>query len=210
MSPDDNSPLAGNLAENEATTPIAETYGAAGSKWYLIKTKNGLLGWLKQSASGQSKTLDNFFKSLPPETSSSALPLPVTTVASAPRGAIIVPVQFTGRSVIVTVTLNRTMTANLTLDTGATNTVISRRLASSLSLRPIGTAFVQTVGSPVSAQVTSLKSMKVGAAEANDLQVIVHNFSNDPRIEGLLGMDFLGRYQVALDSQKQVLVLTPR
>jgi predicted aspartyl protease len=102
------------------------------------------------------------------------------------------------------------VTANLTLDTGATNTVISRRLASSLSLQPVGTAFVQTVGSPVTAQVASLKSMRVGTAEVSDLRVIVHNFSNDPRIEGLLGMDFLGRYQVGLDSQKQVLVLTPR
>jgi len=42
------------------------------------------------------------------------------------------------------------------------------------------------------------------------LSVIVHDFSRDPRIDGLLGMDFLGQYHIGLDSQKQVLVLSPR
>jgi hypothetical protein len=52
--------------------------------------------------------------------------------------------------------------------------------------------------------------LKVGAAEVSDLPIVVHDFSRDPRIDGLLGMDFLGRYRFGLDAQRQVLVLSPR
>jgi predicted aspartyl protease len=88
--------------------------------------------------------------------------------------------------------------------------VISRRLASLLSLRPIGNAAAQTVGGVVQVSVAKLRSLKVGEAEATDLTVIIHDFSRDPRFEGLLGMDFLGRYRMGLDVPRQVLVLLPR
>jgi predicted aspartyl protease len=50
----------------------------------------------------------------------------------------------------------------------------------------------------------------LGDAEVRDITVIIHDFSQDPRVEGLLGMDFLGQFHVGLDSQKQLLVLSPR
>jgi hypothetical protein len=50
----------------------------------------------------------------------------------------------------------------------------------------------------------------VGEAEVTNLRVIIHDFSPNPRFEGLLGMDVLGRYRIGLDIQKQVLVLSPR
>jgi len=95
------------------------------------------------------------------------------------------------------------------LDTGATNSVLSRRLAGLLSLRPLGTRTFQTVGGPISIGVSRLQSLKVSAAEVDDLTVAIHDFSADPRFEGLLGMDFLGQY-VALDAQRQALILSPR
>ena len=208
--PDETSAVAGTLGPGEAVTPLAETVGAGGMKWHLVKTKSGIVGWLKQSDSDQSKKVDDFFKALPRENLAVPVTIPVTSAAAAPRGAIIVPVQFAGRAAIVSVVLNRTVSANLILDTGATSTVISRRLAGVLSVRPVGTAIGQTVGGVISAPIARLTSLKVGAAEIADLSVIVHDFSRDPRIDGLLGMDFLGQYHVGLDSQKQLLVLSPR
>ena len=190
-------------------TPVAESQGAGGVKWYLIKTKGGVVGWIKQSDNDQSRKLHSFFKSLPGEPSMS-VQIPLTSSASAPRGAIIVPVLLLGPSAIVPVTLNQTQRGNLMLDTGATNTVISQRLAALLSLRPVRRGVVQTVGGVISVGVAQLGSLRVGEAEVTDLPVIVHDFSRDPRIEGLLGMDFLGRYRIGLDAQKQVLVLFPR
>jgi hypothetical protein len=207
--PDETSPVAGLLGVEETASPVAATLGADGVQWHLIKTKSGLVGWIKQSDSDQSKKLDSFFKSQPRENSSVAVPVAIASAAAAPRGAIVVPVQFAGRAAIVSVILNRSVRANLILDTGATSTVISRRLARLLSIQPTGTAMGQTVGGKITAPIARLASIKVGAAEIAELSVIVHDFSPDPRIDGLLGMDFLGRYHVGLDSQKHLLVLSP-
>jgi len=208
--PEESSPLVGILSAGESAIPVAETLGAGGDKWHLIKTKSGVVGWIKQSNSDQSKKLENFFKSLPQESSPIAMPIPNASATAAPRGAVIVPVQFAGRSAIVSALLNRSVTGSLILDTGATSTVISRRLASLLSIRPTATMVGQTVGGLITAPIARLSSLKIGRAELTDLSVIIHDFSRDPRIEGLLGMDFLGQFRVSLDSQKQLLVLSPR
>jgi hypothetical protein len=207
-SPDESAPPVATLSPGESVAPVAESQGG-GVKWYLIRTKGGVVGWIKQSDHAQSKTLDSFFKSLPPEPSASAQ-IPLASSAAAPRGSIIVPVLLAGRSAIVPVTFNQSVRGNLLLDTGASNTVLSRRLADLLSLRPIASRNFQTPGGRVSASIAPLQSLKVGDAEVNNLTVAILDFSSDPRFEGLLGMDFLGRYAVALDAQRQVLVLVPR
>lgn len=208
--PDEASPPAGTLGAEEAPTPIAETLGTGGARWHLVKTKSGLVGWLKSSENDQSKKLDNFFKSLPQDHSVAAIPMPNTAGATAPRGGITVPVRFAGRAAIVSALLNHNVNASLIIDTGATVTVISRRLANNLSIRPTGTMLGHTVGGPIAAPVARLASLKIGAAEVNELSVIVHDFSPNPSIDGLLGMDFLGQFQVSLDSQKQLLGLFPK
>jgi aspartyl protease/SH3 domain-containing protein len=209
-SADEGSQSVGVLLPGENLTPLAETQGSDGIKWYLVKTKGGVVGWIKQSDNDQAKKVDTFFKSLPQESAATAFNIPNVSSAAAPHGAIIVPVLSAGRATIVSATFNQAVSGNLMLDTGATSTVISRRLASLLSLRPIGNAAAQTVGGVVQVSVAKLRSLKVGEAEATDLTVIIHDFSRDPRFEGLLGMDFLGRYRMGLDVPRQVLVLLPR
>jgi len=208
--PDEASLRLGTLAPGETATPIAETQAAGGERWFLIKSKAAITGWIKQSENDQAKKIDNFFKSRPAENVGVPVAIPNLSSAAAPRGTIFVPVLTAGPSAIVTVTLNQTITGNLMLDTGATHTVISQRLAGTLSLRPVGRSAVQTVGGVIAVTISRLRSLKVGEAEVNDLLIIVHDFSPDPRINGLLGMDFLGRYRFGLDAQRQVLVLSPR
>lgn len=208
--PEHNSQVVGHLSPGENTTPIAETQSAGGHKWFLVKTKTGLIGWIKGDNGEHSNKVENFFKSLPPDPGTGIVTIPNVSSNSAPRGAMMIPVLSAGRSMIVSATMNQTISGNLIIDTGATNTVISRRLANLLTLQPIAKRFVHTVGGPVSVSLARLGSLKVGAAEANNLMVLVHDFSPDPRIEGLLGMDFLGRFQFGFDSQKQLLILSPR
>lgn len=207
--PDDSAPPIATLAPDDAAAPIAESQSAGGVKWYLVKTPNGTVGWIKRSDSAQGKKLDEFFRSRPPEPSVSAQ-IPLVSSTSAPSGSIIVAVSWLGRSAIVPAVLNRTQRGNLMLDTGATNTVISERLASLLSLRPTRRGLIQTVGGVIPVSVARLESLRVGQAEVTSLPVIVHDFSRDPRVEGLLGMDFLSRYHIGLDAQKRLLVLSPR
>ncbi|HSE87503.1 MAG TPA: retropepsin-like aspartic protease [Candidatus Binatia bacterium] len=120
------------------------------------------------------------------------------------------PVTMNGASVIVPVTFNGTLKANLALDTGATITVVSRRIASNLALSALGSSKVGTVGGVITVPLARLGSLKVGEAEVHDLVVSIHDFSTDPRIEGLLGLDFLGRFHVSLDGRRRLLTLGPR
>ncbi len=208
--PDIESLPIGTLSAGESSTPIAEVQGTGGSKWFLIKIKTGITGWIRESDSDAAKKVADFFKSLPMESSSVAAPIPNLAAGTASEGALLVPVSSLGRSTVVTAFFNHTTNGNLMIDTGATHTVISQRLARLLSLIPSARATVQTVGGPVGVTVSRLRSLKVGPAEVNDLPVLIHDFSPDPRIEGLLGMDFLGRFRFGLDSQRQLLVLSPR
>jgi predicted aspartyl protease len=208
--PEDNAQPIGELAGGEITTPIGETQVGGGAKWFLVKTKSGLIGWIKQDHDEHSKKADNFFKSRPADPAVVSVTIPNVSSSSAPRGAILVPVLSNGRSMIVNATMNQIMSGNFLVDTGATNTVISRRLANLLRLQPANRGVVHTVGGPVSVGIAHLDSLKVGSAEVTNLPILVHDFSPDPRVEGLLGMDFLSRFQVGFDSQKNLIILSPR
>lgn len=209
--PDESAQLLQSIKKGEVLSPVAETKGAGGAKWYLVRTESGSVGWLKGDDSEQSKKLADFFRSLPDETRPSrSISLPEPPSGSLPRGTIVVPVEAAGSAVIVPVILNRSLRAYLMLDTGATGTLVSRRIASNLGLPKIGSTKVFTVGGPVTRPIARLRSLKVGEAEVQNLVVLIHDFHPHPRIEGLLGMDFLRRFHVSLDSRKQLLVLNPR
>jgi predicted aspartyl protease len=210
VSADDNALPIGTLAIGETVTPIAETQGAGGIKWYLVKSRSGVVGWIKHGESEQSKKADHFFRSLPPEPSGIAIPIPTASATAAAKNAVIVPVTLNGGSIIVPVTFNGTVSANLLLDTGASMTMISRRLASNLALPAIASGLISGIGGTINAQIARVDSIKVGDAEVGGMPVSIHDLSRFPRFEGLLGMDFLGRFHVSVDSSKQVLVLTPK
>ena len=211
-SPDLSSPQVGILEKGETPTPIAETLGPEGATWYLVKSRTGLVGWLKKSDAEESKQIEQFFKALPLERSLSiATNIPPASAGATPRGSIIVPVQMNGPAVIVPVTLNRTVDTYMALDTGATRTLVSQPIASSLGLNTSGSrAIVETANGKLSVALARLASTRVGEAEVENLIVTVHNFSSNPRLGGLLGLDFLRHFHVSLDSRKQLLVLSPR
>ena len=66
------------------------------------------------------------------------------------------------------------------------------------------------IGGSVMTPMARLQSIKVGDAEVLDLIVSIHDFSRDPRVEGLLGLDFLNQFEVSLDARKRQLFLIPR
>jgi gag-polyprotein putative aspartyl protease len=208
--PDESSTVVATLKSSDEISPLADTLAGESVRWYLVRAKNGTVGWIKQSDTDESRKLENFFKALPAEPSSSMTVAPSSLPGSAARKTITVPVAMNGSSVVVPVTLNGVVRANLALDTGATITVVSRRIARSLALSPLGTSKVGTVGGMVTLPLARLASLKVGDAEVQDLIVSIHDFSPDPRIEGLLGLDFLKNFHVSLDVRRNLLVLGPR
>ncbi len=203
--------MADAVRGEEIVKPLAETVGADGVKWFLVQTKHGSTGWIKSGDAETAKKIESYFKSLPPEPSS-IVPMAISRInaGTATRNAVVVPVQVTGAAVVVPVVLNRSVSAYLLLDTGATSTLISRRLAAKLALQEVGSRTGLTVSGPLNLPVARLESLKAGDAEVTNLQVAIHDFHPDPRIDGLLGLDFLSRFNVSLDPRKHLLVLYPR
>lgn len=198
----------GSLEKGEAPTPIAETLGPGGETWFLVKSGTGIMGWMKKSDTEESRKVEQFFKALPVSIPTS---IPTISSSTAPSGSIIIPVQMNGPAVIVPVTLNRSIDTYMALDTGATTTVLSQLTAERLGLTRSGArAIVETANGMVAVATARLESTKVGDAEVENLTVAIHNFTSNPRLGGLLGLDFLRHFQVSLDSRKQVLVLSPR
>jgi predicted aspartyl protease/SH3-like domain-containing protein len=208
--PDESSTVVATLKSSDEISPLADILVGESTRWYLVKAKKGTVGWIKQSDTEQSRKLEKFFKALPSEPSLSITIAPSSPSGSSTRNAITVPVAMNGSSVVVPVMLNGVLSAKLALDTGATITVVSRRIASSLALSPLGASRVGTVGGVVTLPLARLRSLKVGDAEVQDLVVSIHDFSPDPRIEGLLGLDFLKNFHVSLDVRRSLLVLGPR
>lgn len=207
---DDSALQIGTLATGEKVTPLAETQSGGAIKWYLIKTRSGVVGWIRHKDNEQSKNAENFFRSLPTEPAGIAVETQTRSADAARRGAVIIPVKLNGRSVIVPVTFNRSLNANLLLDTGASMTMISRRLAANLALPSTGAGLFSGIGGTVSAQIARVDSIMVGDAEVSGMTVSIHDVSRFPQFDGLLGMDFLGRFEVSVDAAKKLLVLTTR
>ena len=216
---DDASPLVESVRDGGALVPIGEMTGAGGVKWFMVKTKSGNVGWIVASDAAEVKKIDDHFRALPKdaisfgpsgEGGSSSL---TDGMQISGTGAITIPVRINGNKVSVPVTLNNgtsSVSGYLALDTGADQTMISKRMARDLRIPSLGSTVSAGIGGAARTEIGRIESMTVGKLVVRNVQVSIHDFVNDPRFEGLLGFDILGRFQMSLDSEKQVMVLTPR
>ncbi|MSP38549.1 MAG: hypothetical protein EXR70_08680 [Deltaproteobacteria bacterium] len=212
---DEASELIETVRDGTALSPIAEMTGGGGEKWFMVKTRNGNIGWIKTANNDAAKKIDDHFRALPKETMIFAPTPPAgeREAKASATGVITIPVKIIRSKVIVPVTFsngNSTVIANLAVDTGADQTTISKRIASDLRLHSVGWQQSSGIGGSVAHDVGQIESIKVGEAAVKGLSIAIYDFSRDPNYEGLLGMDFLGRFQMSVDNDKQVLVLAPR
>lgn len=209
--PDETSIVIAKLNREQEIFPMADVRGAGGQLWYLIRAKSGAVGWMRPADIEQHEKLEDLFKTTPPEPLVSTSPdFPSTPSAKIPENAVAIPIEMSGTVVIVPVLLNRSLKARMILDTGATSTLISRRIANKLGLSLGPSIVMVTANGATSAPLARLGSIKVGEAEAFNFLVPVHNFHPDPTIEGLLGLDFLQRFHITIDSRRRLLILARR
>jgi predicted aspartyl protease len=214
-SADESSPVIESVADGKSLLPIAEMTGAGGLKWFMVKTRNGNVGWIKAGDKMGAAKIDDHFRSLPKDSSLVGPTSGVAESVSTPpaTGAITIPVKIYGTTVIVPVSFKNgysTATAYLALDTGAGQTMVSKRVARDLRLRSIDSQRSIGIGGSVVADVGVVDMVMVGQAAIRNMRVSIHDLVVNFGYEGLLGFDFLGRFQMSVDSDKQVLVLTPR
>jgi clan AA aspartic protease (TIGR02281 family) len=108
---------------------------------------------------------------------------------------------------MVHATINGKTRALFLLDTGASYCVVAPSLARELALPPTGSfATVLTANGAVRAPVVRLRSLEIGGTHAFDVQAIVHD-AVGPRIDGVLGLNFLNRYRYSVDAERRLLEL---
>lgn len=116
-----------------------------------------------------------------------------------------------GNTVIVPVTISyrgTSVDANLVLDTGASVTTISERLAGRLGIQAAGTRAVVGVvadGRLVGARSFVAESMAVGPRRLAGVQTMVLPGSGTPVSDGLLGMNFLKNFKYHVDFRRKVI-----
>lgn len=110
-----------------------------------------------------------------------------------------VPFTVTGKSIYVDVHLNKSLSPfHFVLDTGASYTSISKKVADQLGLFFHGnTITLNTANGQIIAPVTNLESVTLNGATVYNLQVVV--LSNLDNIDGLLGLNFLSHFNMDMD-----------
>jgi len=132
----------------------------------------------------------------PQEKSNPSLPQEV----SEPEGFTVDLVR-SGEVSFTEVVLNERIKQYFIVDTGASFTVISREAAKELGITiDENTPFIPitTASSVIFNPLVTLRSIRVGRAEVEDVDVLVHNLPGSSA--GLLGNSFLSKFKVVLDS----------
>ncbi|WP_137166514.1 retropepsin-like aspartic protease family protein [Salinimonas lutimaris] len=113
---------------------------------------------------------------------------------------------------IVPVQLNR-QPAQLLLDTGATRTAITQaafnRLSQRTTTRFVGNFTIHTAGGPAEAALIELDRLSLGSYQMTNVRVFVLPVAQLDDVDGLLGMNVLGRFIFSLDQQAGTLWLSP-
>ncbi len=201
------------LEKGERLIPFASALGR-NERWYMVKTQNGVLGWVRSSDMVGIDNLERTFREKAASSPLASLPrVPPGPSTSSPQKPTTVPVQMTGSAIFVPVVLNGSLRTYMLLDTGATFTVVTPRIAKKLGLRldPYSSRVpLMTANGYITAPIARLASLKVGNAEVRGLMVAVHKFSPDSQIAGLLGLNFLNQFNTSIDSGSQLLTLAPQ
>jgi clan AA aspartic protease (TIGR02281 family) len=136
-----------------------------------------------------------------PSTPSQA-PEPSVPLVAEP-GRIKVSPTKPGGTVVVDAVLNRRLTVPMLLDTGADFTVLTKQVARDLrlsSLDHLPKREFKTAGGTVRFPIATLPSLRVGTAEAHDVDVAIDIDGHMPI--GLLGMTFLHHFKVTVDHRQ--------
>lgn len=202
----------GNLLVLLATSPV---HGAL----YSCTESSGVTVITDSPAQLRGCTLLATMQPSTPERNDPA-PVPVQPRAAAPvvpptpkphTSVLTVPLERIGSLFVVTVQVNGTRLTKMILDTGASHTILSYAVARDLSLwsqHRATSMTMHTAGGTVRAEVLPIDSIRIGEAEVQNIEAVIHDLPEaPPNIEGLLGLNVLGHYTVTLDVVRHRLLL---
>ncbi len=96
------------------------------------------------------------------------------------------------------------------VDTATALTMLSRGVAEEIGLdltRPVRHERIASIHKVTRAPVLRLSSLRVGSQRAADIEVLVLSLPPDLRMDGLLGVNFLGQFRPTFEFDQGTLVL---
>ena len=119
--------------------------------------------------------------------------------------------HISGYQMLVQVSVNHSDPSDFLLDTGTQVTILDQSLAKNLNLRAQGLATPQGIGFQTSTSIAHLDELAVGVNTVSDLRVLVSNLasrkSSGLHIKGILGEDFLRRFDMLIDNTRSLFCL---
>lgn len=187
---------------NEKHSPSSPNYADAKKK--LVEYQRNLEDAKKQAASppkstsspDSTKNPQTKSEQKPSNGSNNAALSNSTPIASNREGLFQVPIKYRAEgTAVIDVTFNEAQTYEMIVDTGASGTVITQKMATSLGVIPEGTTTADTP----SAKGVEFSVGKVDSIEAGGLIVKNVQVSIAPQLDlGLLGHDFFNNYDITI------------
>ena len=180
---------------------VSSSYG----EMYKWVDENGTVHFTDDLSTIPEKNREGAETRKPPKETSTPKPQekprpPLAEKISEPEGMTVDLVR-SGEVSFAEVVLNERITQHFIVDTGASFTVISREAARELGVTiDENTPFIPiaTASSVILNPLVKLRSIRVGEAEVENVDVLVHDLPGSSA--GLLGNSFLSKFKVVLDS----------
>jgi clan AA aspartic protease (TIGR02281 family) len=129
-----------------------------------------------------------------------------------PVSRAIVPYRQNHSIMTVSVTLNQRLERMFAIDTGASYTIISHDVAEALQLQPnpdLAPLTLQTANGQIQAPLVNIDTLTIGHFTSHNVIAAIHDIQNGSTLSGLLGLNFLNRFTMTVDSARQQITLTP-
>ena len=111
----------------------------------------------------------------------------------------------------VSVTINRSGPYEFLVDTGSQITIVEPSLAKALGLQPLGVADAFSVARHTQVELAQLNEIQTGSHAVQQLTVAVQGLAQiqveDPKVRGILGVNFLSHFDLLIDHVHHILCL---
>jgi clan AA aspartic protease (TIGR02281 family) len=122
-----------------------------------------------------------------------------------------VPMSIKPKALFIQVKINDKATGHFILDTGATYTTISRRMARQLGLdlERSEKIAITTANGELDVPKVRLSSVAVNGIEASNVEATVMDFGEGNSFAGLLGLSFIQHFKLTLDPKNGQMIFEP-